>query len=175
MAHTRNKAPASWLAACVVNRGRLSAAPAPRSYALTGLNPNLDHPLAKLLPARPAIAESLERQHPFQCACQCYVHETGWLMQSGWIARARFQPALPRSQVSSLQKKRRVRAALTPCMTGFAFAPSRAALELSCHLSTSPFFRPHILLKNQKIVDNYLTAAGEVFREISKSDKGKPL
>lgn len=82
----RNKAPTPRLEPCVVNWRRFSAAPASRSRALV-----LDHRLAKLLPARPAIAESLERQHP----SQCYVHETGWLKQSGWTAQpvSTFPPA----------------------------------------------------------------------------------
>ena len=141
----RNKAPAPRLVACVVNRRRLLAAPAPRLRPLTGLNPDLDHPLAKLLPARPAIAESLEGQHPSQYACQCYVHETGWLMQSGWVAQpvSTFSPAT-RSALAKVPPER---------------LPRRAVRGLGAHshhqtgpfLPTHSFDEPAFLWRNGKI------------------------
>ena len=109
----RNKAPASRLAACVVNRRRLLAAPASWSCPLARLNPDLDYPLTKLLPARPAITESLERQHPSQYACQRYVHETGWLKQSGWIAQpVSISPPAARSALARVPPERRPRRAV---------------------------------------------------------------
>ena len=129
----RNKAPASRLAACVVNRCRLLAAPAPRSRALAGLNPDLDHRLAKLLPARPAITESLERQHPSQYACQRYVHETGWLKQSKWTAQpVSIFSSAARSALAKVPPER---------------LPRRAVRGLGAHSThqTSPFLPTHSL------------------------------
>jgi hypothetical protein len=76
--------------ACIVNRRRLSAAPAARSRSPCGPRSRSQSPLrfGKFFPARPAIAESLERQHPSQYACQRYIHETDWLKQSRWIAQS---------------------------------------------------------------------------------------
>jgi hypothetical protein len=87
--------------------------------------------LAKLLPARPAIAESLEGQHPSQYACQCYVHETGWLMQSGWVAQpvSTFSPAT-RSALAKVPPER---------------LPRRAVRGLGAHShhQTGPFLPTH--------------------------------
>src|SRR5882724_256323 len=142
----RNKAPAPRLAACVINWRRLSTAPAPRSRALTGLNSDLNHRLAKLLPARPAIAESLERQHPSQYARQCYVHQTGWLKQSRWIAQpvSIFPPAarsalaqvpperLPRRAVQGLGRTAHIKPVRLPthCFEELHFAPNTILLRV---------------------------------------------
>jgi hypothetical protein len=131
----RNKAPASRLQACVVNRRRLSAAPAPLPC---GPRSRSQSPLrfGKFFPARPAIAESLERQHPSQYACQRYIHETDWLKQSRWIA----QP------VSTYP----ARGAKRACKS----SPPNACRGEWCGVwgrigSIKPVrFHPHILLKN---------------------------
>ena len=84
-------------------------------------------------PARPAITESLERQHPSQYACQRYVHETGWLKQSKWTAQpVSIFSSAARSALAKVPPER---------------LPRRAVRGLGAHSThqTSPFLPTHSL------------------------------